>query len=176
MSVAFLDNGTWRDSVFYNLLGEDFPRLAVRTGIIEAESFILTVLQLEYAHAAAPNVKLYINDYNIESMNNKSLAYADLARSLLDQGAPLDGIGFQCHFIGGDVPEDIAATANMFTDMGLEVAFTELDIRVPVNNRGLTNETWLEIQSVNRPIALGGQADVAQSSGLCKCGSGVPQH
>lgn len=109
---------------------------------------LLTVLQLEYAHEVAPNVKLYINDYNIESMNNKSLAYAELARSLLDQGAPLDGIGFQCHFIGGQVPDDIAETVNMFTDMGLEVAFTELDIRVPVNNRGLTNSTWLDIQSV----------------------------
>lgn len=29
LGAAFLDNGTWRDSVFYNLLGEDFPRMAV---------------------------------------------------------------------------------------------------------------------------------------------------
>lgn len=28
-STAVLDNGTFRDSVFYNLLGEDFVRLAV---------------------------------------------------------------------------------------------------------------------------------------------------
>lgn len=85
-------------------------------------------------------------------MNNKSLAYAGIAQSLLDQGAPLHGIGFQCHFIGGSVPEDIAETAAMFTDKGLEVAFTELDVRVPVNNRGLTNETWLDIQYVPRRI------------------------
>lgn len=34
----------------------------------------------------------------------------------------------------------------MFTDMGLEVAITELDVRVPVNNRGLANSTWADIQ------------------------------
>jgi len=124
------ENGTWRDSVFYNLLGADFPKYA-----------------LDYAHAAAPNVKLYINDYNIESVNNKSLAHAEIARNLLAQGAPLDGYGFQAHFIGGSAPKDFAQAMNLFSDQGLEVAITELDVRVPVNNRGLANSTWLDIQS-----------------------------
>jgi endo-1,4-beta-xylanase len=96
---------------------------------------------------------LYINDYNIESMNNKSMVHAQLARSLLDAGVPIDGVGFQCHFIGGSVPEDLAETMAMFTDMGLEVPLTELDVRVPVNNRGIANSTWLDIQSVYPPPA-----------------------
>ncbi|KAI9632470.1 xylanase [Dioszegia hungarica] len=112
------ENGTWRNSVWYNLLGEEFPRIA-----------------LDYAHAAAPQVKLYINDYNIESINNKSLAHAAIAKKLLSQGAPLTGYGFQAHFIGGSAPNDTAQAMKMFTDMGLEVAITELDVRVPVNNR-----------------------------------------
>jgi endo-1,4-beta-xylanase len=91
---------------------------------------------------------LYINDYNIESMNNKSMVHAELAKSMLAAGVPIDGVGFQCHFIGGTVPEDLAETMAMFTDMGLEVALTELDVRVPVNNRGVTNSTWLDIQYV----------------------------
>ena len=66
----------------------------------------------------------------------------------MDQGKPLDGYGFQCHFIGGSVPDDFAETLNLFSDLGLEVALTELDVRVPVNNRGLTNSTWLDIQYV----------------------------
>ena len=33
-----------------------------------------------------------------------------------------------------------------FTDLGLDVAITELDVRVPVNNQGVTNSTWLQIQ------------------------------
>ena len=152
IAAAFFDNGTWRDSVWYNLLGEDFPRLAV--GLPHMTEMVLCTegqdptltLQLEHTHKIAPDVKLYINDYNIESNNNKSQAYVQLTKSLLDQNVPLDGIGFQCHFIAGSVPEDIAETAKMFTDMGLEVAFTELDIRAPVNNQGLTNSTWLDIQ------------------------------
>lgn len=104
--------------------------------------------QLNYAHAAAPNVKLYINDYNIESVNNKSMALLDIAKNLLGQGAPLHGIGFESHFIGGQTPDDIAESMKMFTDIGLDVAITELDVRVPVNNQGITNSTWLGIQSV----------------------------
>lgn len=34
----------------------------------------------------------------------------------------------------------------LFSDQGLETAITELDIRVPVNNRGIANSTWLDIQ------------------------------
>lgn len=30
--VALFDNGTWRNSVWYNLLGEDFPKIAVSNG------------------------------------------------------------------------------------------------------------------------------------------------
>lgn len=134
--------------------------------------------QLEYAHEAAPNVKLYINDYNIESNNNKSQAYVQLAQSLLDQSAPLHGIGFQCHFVAGSVPEDISETAEMFTNMGLEVAFTELDIRAPVNNRGLTNQTWLDIQSVSSQWLFAGFTEdtrliYAQSTGLLERRPGV---
>jgi endo-1,4-beta-xylanase len=64
----------------------------------------------------------------------------------LAQGAPLDGYGFQAHFIGGSAPKDFAQAMNLFSDQGLEVAITELDVRVPVNNRGLANSTWLDIQ------------------------------
>lgn len=102
--------------------------------------------QLDYAHAAAPSVRLYINDYNIESVNNKSAALVALAQTLLDGGHPLHGIGFESHFIGGSTPTDIAASMKQFTDLGLDVAITELDVRVPVNNQGVTNSTWLGIQ------------------------------
>lgn len=44
---------------------------------------------------------------------------------------PLDGIGFQCHFIVGQVPTGLAGIMQEFTALGLEVAITELDIRMP---------------------------------------------
>ena len=131
-------------------MGEDFISIAVgRSNICkivlcwDAASYSL---QLGYAHAAAPNVKLYINDYNIEGVNNKSDALLSIAQELLANGTPLDGIGFESHFIGGEVPTTLAAGMKMFTDIGLEVAITELDVRVPVANDGTANSTWLQIQ------------------------------
>jgi endo-1,4-beta-xylanase len=79
-------------------------------------------------------------------VNNKSLAHAAIAKKLLAQGAPLTGYGFQAHFISGSAPNDTAQALKMFSDMGLEVAITELDVRSPVNNRGIQNSTWAEIQ------------------------------
>ena len=55
----------------------------------------------------------------------------NLAQQLLADGVPLDGIGFQCHFIVGEVPTSMATVMEQFTALGLEVAITELDIRMP---------------------------------------------
>ena len=97
-------------------------------------------------------MKLCINEYNIESVNPKSLGMAKLAKGLLAKGAPLHCIGeyavantplqssslaasrlgLESHFIGGQTPRDIPAAMNLFSDQGLEVPMTELDIRIPV--------------------------------------------
>jgi endo-1,4-beta-xylanase len=42
----------------------------------------------------------------------------------------IDGVGFQSHFIVGAVPQDLQANLQRFADLGVEVAITELDIRV----------------------------------------------
>ena len=54
----------------------------------------------------------------------------NLAKQLLADGVPLDGIGFQCHFIVGEVPSSLQTVMEQFTALGLEVAITELDIRM----------------------------------------------
>lgn len=99
--------------------------------------------QLDYAHAAAPNVNLYINDYNIESVNNKSQAMLTIAKGLLRRGKPLHGIGFESHFISGSVPTDMAASMKGFTEIGLDVAITELDVRVPITSAGVASNSDL---------------------------------
>jgi endo-1,4-beta-xylanase len=109
------DDARFRDSVFHRTLGEDFV----------AES-------LRMARAADPAAELYINDYSIDGVNAKSDAYYDLVVDLLDQGVPLDGIGFQSHLIVGQVPASMRQNIERFTDLGLKVRITELDIRMNV--------------------------------------------
>ena len=114
VNEPFNDDGTWRSDVFYNTLGTTYPSIA-----------------LQAARTADPNAKLYINEYNIEYTGAKATALLNLAKQLLADGVPLDGIGFQCHFIVGEVPTSMQSVMEQFTALGLEVAITELDIRMP---------------------------------------------
>ena len=112
-SEPFNDDGTWRTDVFFNTLGESYVQIA-----------------LNAARTADPNAKLYINDYNIEGPGAKATAMLNLVTSLKQQNVPLDGVGFQCHFIVGELPQGLAANWERFTALGLEMAVTELDIRM----------------------------------------------
>jgi len=117
---------TPRADVFFNAMGIGYIADALKT-----------------AHAADPNAKLYINDYNIEGMNAKSNAMFSLAQSLLAQGAPLNGIGFESHFIEGQNPTGIQANLQRFANLGLDVAITELDDRftsLPASTAGLQQQ------------------------------------
>jgi endo-1,4-beta-xylanase len=116
---------TPRADAFFNAMGIGYIADALRT-----------------AHAADPNAKLYLNDYNIEGMNAKSNAMFSLAQSLLAQGAPLNGIGFESHFILGQIPSDMQANMQRFANLGLDVAVTELDVRInlPASSANLTQQ------------------------------------
>ncbi|WP_017597683.1 endo-1,4-beta-xylanase [Nocardiopsis lucentensis] len=115
INEPFTDEGAeLRENLWYGVLGEDY--------IAEA---------LWVAHEADPEARLYINEFGIEGGGAKADALYALAEDLVDRGVPLHGIGFQSHFVHGQVPEDLASTMRRFTDLGLEVAVTELDVRVP---------------------------------------------
>jgi endo-1,4-beta-xylanase len=119
-------NATPRADAFFNAMGIGYIADALKT-----------------AHAADPNAKLYLNDYNIEGMNAKSNAMFSLAQSLLSQGAPLNGIGFESHFIEGQNPSGMQANMQRFANLGLDVAITELDDRfqsLPPSTAGLQQQ------------------------------------
>jgi endo-1,4-beta-xylanase len=106
--------GSLRDTIWLQKLGPGYIADALR-----------------WAHQADPHAKLYLNDYNIEWIGPKSDAYYNLARQLLADGIPLDGIGIQGHLdIQYGFPDSLADNIKRFTDLGLEVAITELDVRV----------------------------------------------
>ena len=54
----------------------------------------------------------------------------NLVKSLQAAGVPIDGVGIQGHLIVGEVPSTLIANMQQFTALGIEVAITELDIRM----------------------------------------------
>lgn len=55
---------------------------------------------------------------------------ANLVTQLKAEGVPIDGIGVQSHLIVGEVPTTLRQNLQNFADLGVEVAITELDIRM----------------------------------------------
>jgi endo-1,4-beta-xylanase len=91
---------------------------------------------LNDAHQADPAAKLFINDFNIETVNAKSNAMLSLVTSLKQQGVPIGGVGFESHFVLGQISSPTALEQNIarFTALGLSVEVTELDDRITLSN------------------------------------------
>lgn len=81
------------------------------------------------ARKTDPKAKLYINDYSIlTDTPGPQNAYAEIIRRLLEQGAPVDGIGFQSHFgTALPAPEKILAVMDRFAQFGCDLMVTEFD-------------------------------------------------
>ncbi len=115
VNEAFEENGTLRQSFWQQKLGDGYLARAFRA-----------------ARAADPGVKLYYNDFNIEGTGAKSDGVYNLVRTLKQQGVPIDGVGMQAHLILGQIPDSMRQNIQRFVDLGVEVAITELDIRMPL--------------------------------------------
>lgn len=114
-------NAKMRESVFSNLLGEDFIPLAFKYAREYADSHNMK------------DMKLYYNDYSIDGDNDKSRFLRKKVKEWLDKGAPIDGIGFQMH-IGppNNIPTAQAVKDNMdyYASLGLDVLISEWDINL----------------------------------------------
>jgi GH35 family endo-1,4-beta-xylanase len=83
------------------------------------------------ARAGDPAVKLYINDFNIIEGNDQAHQddYAATIRYLIDEGAPIEGIGLQSHFPARVTPmDDLMKRFDRFAAFGKELEITEFDI------------------------------------------------
>jgi endo-1,4-beta-xylanase len=109
------EDGSWRDSVFYEALGSDFVANAFR-----------------WAHEADPGAKLYINDFNTEHEGPKSDAMVALVKQLRADGVPIHGVGLQMHWDEGPPPSamDVQRALRRYADLGVEVQITEMDVAV----------------------------------------------
>ncbi|KIO31595.1 glycoside hydrolase family 10 protein, partial [Tulasnella calospora MUT 4182] len=128
VNEIFNEDGTWRSTIWYNTLGSSFVSIAFNA-----------------AHAADTGAKLYMNDYNVEGTGSKSDAYYALAQTLLAQGVPVHGMGAQAHLIVGSLPGNLSANIARFVALGLEWAYTELDIRITLP----TTDALLATQASN---------------------------
>lgn len=87
------------------------------------------------AREAAPKALLYINDYGIITGNGLDRAhqthYEETIRFLIEQKAPLDGIGIQGHF-GQELtpPERVSEILDRFAAFGLPLQMTEFSLQV----------------------------------------------
>jgi endo-1,4-beta-xylanase len=116
------DSANLRNTIFLQLLGPDYIADAFR-----------------WAHQADPRAKLYLNDYNIEFPGPKADAYYALVQQLLADHVPVDGLGAQGHLdiqFGLPSANDIFTNLKRFSDLGLEISLTEVDIRMnlPTDN------------------------------------------
>jgi endo-1,4-beta-xylanase len=152
VNEAFNDDGTRRQSKWQTTLGDGYIADAFR-----------------FARAADPTAKLYINDFNTDGINAKSTAIFNLAQSLVSQGL-LDGVGFQSHMILGQVPSTYQQNLQRFANLGLDVAITELDIRMNTP----ASAAMLQQQSGDYTTVTNACLAVARCVGITTWGVGEP--
>ena len=116
VNEALNEDGTYRETVFYNALGEDYIALAFNT-VAETD----------------PETELYYNDYNMADPAKREGAIK-LIKSLQEKGVKIDGIGMQGHW-GLNYPElsEIDKSLTEYAKLGVKISITELDITVLPN-------------------------------------------
>ena len=113
VNEALDDGGALRDTIFRQRLGDDY---------------IASVFT--WAHEADPDALLFYNDYGMENGGSKTDAALTMAKDLKARGVPIDGVGFQAHYdTAYGVPSGLTDVMKRFTDAGLKVAVTEMDVR-----------------------------------------------
>jgi endo-1,4-beta-xylanase len=140
VNEAIASNGTWSSSIWYDTIGEDYFYLAFQ-------------FAGEAADATGKDIKLYYNDYGIESSNNKSAALINtILPEFKSRGIRIDGIGLESHYVvGSGTPNytDQVATQQAYGALGVEVAVTELDVRFEDATNARTNTSGLALQAQN---------------------------
>jgi len=113
VNEAFEDNGTYRQSKFYKILGKDFIKYA-----------------FQFAHEVDPNAELYYNDYNVET-SSKCDAIVKLVKELKDAGCRIDAVGSQSHMHLTKPTLEAAETSfKKLKAAGVHILITEWDISI----------------------------------------------
>ncbi len=113
VNEAFEDDGSYRQSPWYRIIGPEYIELAYR-----------------FAHEADPDAELYYNDFSM-SVPAKRAKVCEVIGGLKAKGVRIDGIGMQSHN-GLTWPSNAEYEASMdaFAALGVKVMITELDMNV----------------------------------------------
>ncbi|KAF1954133.1 endo-1,4-beta-xylanase-like protein [Byssothecium circinans] len=135
VNEALNEDGTYRESVWYNTIGEAYLPIAFK-------------LAAKYdSHA-----KLFYNDYNLEYNNAKTEGTKRIVKLIKSYGVKIDGVGYQAHLSSEVTATSAGPTPNQTvleqafrttSALGVDVAYTEIDIRM---NTPATPEK-LEVQA-----------------------------
>ena len=113
VNEALNEDGTLRESKWSTIIGDDFIEYAFK-----------------YAKQAAPNAKLYYNDYNLYNPEKRAGAIA-IIKNLQSKGIQIDGIGMQGHYsLVHPELSQIEDSILAYAATGIDVMITELDISV----------------------------------------------
>lgn len=144
VNEAVLDNGEYRNSPFYRIIGPEFIQLA-----------------FQFAHEADPDAELYYNDYNMDSPRKRETVVR-MVQELKAKGCRIDAVGMQSH-VGFDTPlDEYEKSLEAFAATGVKVMVTELDLSVlprPRGNYGAAVETNFDYRQTLDPYKDGLPAD-----------------
>lgn len=148
VNEAIEDDGRFRRSPLYNILGEDFIEVAFRA-----------------AHEADPDAELYYNDYSM-ALPRKREAVCRLVRRLKERGVRIDAVGMQSHLsLTHPDLHEYETTMDSIAATGVKVMVTELDVSVlpsPWGFNGADVAQNFEYQKKMNPYTEGLPDSVAQ--------------
>ena len=112
VNEALEADGTMRNSVWFEAMGEEYIDMAFRR-----------------TRALDPDAVLLYNEFDVSFDGPKSDGMFALMQRLIADDVPIDGVGFQMHFTTSfDRFDEVAANLQRFADLGLDVYITELDV------------------------------------------------
>lgn len=149
VNEAIEDDGSYRKSKFYEILGEEYIPLA-----------------FQYAHEADPNAELYYNDFSMANPGKRA-GVVKLVKALKKRGIRIDAVGMQGH-IGMDYPQvgEFEKSMLAFAEAGVKVMVTELDLTVlptPKQNIGAEVSASFEYKKDMNPYPNGLPEDVSKA-------------
>lgn len=141
INEAFEDDGSYRQTPFYQIIGEDYIPLA-----------------FEFAHEADPDAELYYNDFSMFKPK-KCDAVVRMVNKLKNRGIRIDAVGMQGHYLINDPSIDEVETSIVkFAASGVKVNITEFDLSVlplPEHYGGADVNSRLDYNKKYNPYANG---------------------